>query len=100
MIPVAIRHGQPTARSRRGNSTSDYQLHILDYNSTGTYTVYYKPTSAVAPAIESLGSVSGLQPSPVNSVIVTFNEAIDPATFTAGNLSLTLNGGPNLINSP
>jgi autotransporter-associated beta strand protein len=82
-----------------GNSTLDYQLHILDYDSTGSYTVYYKPASATAPAIESLGAVSGLQPAPVGSVTVTFNEAINPATFTASNLSLTLNGGGNLIDS-
>ena len=50
MIPVS---GQAWTTDRTfdaaGNSEVDYQLHILDDNSTGSYTVYYKPTAAVAP---------------------------------------------------
>jgi len=82
-----------------GESSVDYELHILDDNSTGSYTVYYKPSTVVTPAIASLQQVGGLQSAAVNSVDLTFNEAIDPATFTNGNISLTLNGGANLIDS-
>ena len=33
----------------------------------------------------------------VNDIVVEFSSSIDQPTFTTGNLSLTLNGGPNLI---
>jgi len=82
-----------------GKSTIDYELHILDDNSTGSYTVYYKPITAIAPAIASIQNISSPQSGALPTVTVTFNEAIDPTTFTNGNLNLTLNGGPNLINS-
>ena len=35
----------------------------------------------------------------MGSIDVTFSEPIDPSTFTTANLGLTLNGGPNLVNS-
>jgi hypothetical protein len=52
-----------------------------------------------APTVASVSSVSSPQSGPVGSVDVTFSEPIDPSTFTTANLSLTLNGGTNLINS-
>ena len=82
-----------------GKSTVDYELHILDDNSTGSYLVYYKPTTTAPPAVASLSTVSSPQSGPVDSIDVTFSEPIDPSTFTTPNLILTLNGGPNLINS-
>ena len=85
--------------SPTGRSTVDYELHILDDNSTGSYLVYYKPTTATPPAVASLSTVSSPQSGPVGSVDVTFSEPINPSTFTTANLSLTLNGGHNLINS-
>ena len=85
--------------SPTGKQTVDYELHILDDNSTGSYLVYYKPTTTTPPAVASLSTVSSPQSGSVGSVDVTFSEPIDPSTFTTANLSLTLNGGPNLINS-
>ncbi|MGO8897662.1 MAG: beta strand repeat-containing protein [Isosphaeraceae bacterium] len=85
--------------SPTGRSTVDYVLHILDDNSTGSYLVYYKPTTATPPAVSSLSTVSSPQSGPVGPIDVTFSEPIDPSTFTTANLSLTLNGGPNLVNS-
>ncbi len=82
-----------------GNSEVDYELHILDDNSTGSYTVYYRPTTATAPQVTSIQQVSSPQSRPVDSLQVTFNEPIDPSTFNNQALSLTLNGGSNLINS-
>src|SRR5208337_4836895 len=35
----------------------------------------------------------------VQNLTVTFSEPIDPATFDYNDISLTLNGGPNLITS-
>jgi len=85
--------------SPTGRSTVDYELHMLDLNSTGSYTVEYRPTSATAPTVASISSVSSPQNGSVGSVDVVFSEAIDPSTFTTSNLLLTLNGGGNLINS-
>jgi len=85
--------------SPTGKATVDYELHILDDNSTGSYQVYYRPTTVTPPAVASLSSVSSPQTGPVNSIDVTFSEPIDPTTFTTQNLELTLNGGSNLVNS-
>ena len=85
--------------SPTGASTTDYELHIVDDNSTGSYTLYYRPTSPNAPTVASISSVTSPQSGPVGSVDITFSEPIDPSTFTNANLSLTLDGGANLIGS-
>ena len=82
-----------------GRGTVDNELHILDLNSTGSYRVYYKPTTVGSPSVASISTISSPQSGPVNSVDVTFSEPIDPTTFMTSSLSLTLNGGPNVINS-
>jgi hypothetical protein len=54
--------------------------------------------NAASPTVVSVGPVT---PDPRNSAVssidVVMSEAIDLGTFNAGDLSLTLNGGPNLI---
>ena len=85
--------------SPTGRETVDYELHILDDNSTGSYMVYYRPTNATAPAVASISSVSSPQSGAISALAVTFSEPIDPSTFMTSNLSLTLNAGQNLINS-
>ena len=85
--------------SPAGRSTVDDLLHILDDNSTGSYLAYYRPTTTTAPTVASISPVSNPQSGPISSVTVTFSSAIDPSTFTTQNLSLTLNGGSNLINA-
>ena len=35
--------------SSTGNSTVDYELHILDFDSTGSYTVTYVPVTQTLP---------------------------------------------------
>ncbi len=85
--------------SPTGAKMTDYELHILDDNSTGSYMLYYRPTTLTAPTVASVSSVSSPQSGAVGSVEVTFSEPIDPTTFTNQNLSLTLNGGADLINS-
>jgi hypothetical protein len=82
-----------------GKATVDNELHILDDNSTGSYTVYYRPTSTVNPAVASLQQVTNPQSGPISSVNITFNEPINVSTFSIANISITLNGGPNLITS-
>jgi hypothetical protein len=86
--------------SLTGRSTVDNELHILDANSTGSYMVYYRPTSTTVPTVASISPVSSPQSGPISSVEVTFSTTIDPSTFTTGNLNLSLNGSTtNLINS-
>ena len=82
-----------------GKATVDFELHILDDNSTGSYLVEYRPTSTTAPTVTSVSSVSSPQAGAVGSVDVAFSEPINPTTFTTSNLSLTFNGGFNLIDS-
>ena len=55
---------------------------------------------ATAPFITSVGPISpSVRSTPVTNVTVQFSEAIDLATFTYADLSITRNGGPNLTNS-
>src|SRR2546429_2643466 len=75
-------------------------LHLLDYNGTGAYTLYYRVNDSVAPTITSVGdALSATQTGPVPSVDVVFSEQIDLATFDYHDVSLTLNGGTNLVTS-
>jgi len=74
-----------------------HEFHLLDYNSTGSYTLYYRPIDKVPPTLVSVGPVTpSFQTVAVNSVDVVFSEEVDAATFTAADISLTLNGGANL----
>src|SRR5262249_41691568 len=62
VIPVSDQAWQSDRTiSPTGRSTVDYELHILDDNSTGSYLVYYKPTTATPPTIASLGPVQSPQ---------------------------------------
>jgi autotransporter-associated beta strand protein len=82
------------------NDPSGDLLHILDYNGTGSYTLYYLPVNALPPAAVSLAAVSPNPTSgPVASLNLTLSEPVDPATFNRNDVTLTLNNGPNLINS-
>ena len=62
--------------------------------------LYYLPVGAQPPAVVALTPVTPNPASgPVSSIDVTLSEAVDPSTFNPASVSLTLNGGPNLINS-
>ncbi len=75
-------------------------LHILDDNGTGSYTLNYLPIDELQPAISSLSAVSpSVTSTPVDGVQVTFNEPIAIGTLDANDLDLSLDGGPNLITS-
>ncbi|MEM1278516.1 MAG: Calx-beta domain-containing protein [Cyanobacteria bacterium P01_H01_bin.152] len=81
-----------------GRPTYENILHILDYDSTGSYTVIYSSGDDVAPQVREIIDVD---PDPrdtaVNSVEVIFTEAIRPDSFDYQDLSLTLDNGSNLI---
>jgi hypothetical protein len=73
-------------------------LHVLDFDSTGSYTLYYRILDGVAPVIVSVGAgVPSLQTGPVGELDVVISERIELPSFTADDLVLTLNGGANLI---
>ncbi len=67
-------------------------IHLVDYNSTGSYTLVFAADGSV-PFITELEEVT---PDPrttlVDELTVTFSEAIDPASMTVADLSLRYNG--------
>ena len=76
-------------------ATNENLIHLLDYNSTGSYTLTFAIVDHVAPTIESVGGVTaGLHTTPVDAVEIIFSEAIDPATLSAADLTLEFNGAP------
>ncbi|MFM6370207.1 MAG: hypothetical protein ACKPGN_18590, partial [Dolichospermum sp.] len=90
-----------TDRTFPGTGRPIYEniLHFLDNTNTGntTYTVTYTPGG---PTVTDIIDVS---PDPrataVNAISVDFSEAIKATSFDYNDLSLTVNGGTNLINS-
>ena len=60
-------------------------------NYVRAFSLVYNNTS---PVISQIEQPPPYPAQPVDSITVTFSEAIDPATFTAANLSLTENGRP------
>ncbi len=76
------------------------ELHILDDNSTGSYTLIYAPVDTTPPVITSISPVvPNPAGTPVDGLQVTFSKPIDLSTFNYQDLTLTRNGGPNLITS-
>ena len=73
-------------------------LHLLDKGGSGEYTLYYEPRDQVGPRVSRLSS-PGPDPlaEPVSYLEVTFSEAIDPASFTREDVTLSRNDGPDLI---
>ena len=90
-----------TDRTFPGTGRPKYEniLHFLDNTSAGntTYTVTYTPGG---PTVTDIIDVS---PDPrataINAISVDFSEAIKTTSFDYNDLSLTVNGGSNLINS-
>jgi hypothetical protein len=75
-------------------------LHLLDHNGTGAYTLHYGIDDSEPPQIVSvLGPPANPVTAAVASVDVVFSEAIDGSTFTREDLTLTRNGGANLIDN-
>jgi Ca2+-binding RTX toxin-like protein len=73
-------------------------LHFLDKDSTGSYRIIYNSNDNAAPQVREIVDVS---PNPRNTVVdsltVVFSESIRTNTFDYQDLSLTLDGGANLI---
>ena len=79
------------------------RFHIVDNFATtaaATYTVVWRPVDINGPQIESItGAPAEVSSTQVKSLRVTFNKRIDPASFTYEDLTLSLQGGPNIISS-
>ncbi|MBN8857500.1 MAG: T9SS type A sorting domain-containing protein [Sphingobacteriales bacterium] len=79
------------------------KFHFVDsFPSTSpvTYTVIWKPKATNVPEIlEITGPPEAVTSQQVQQVTVVFNKAIDSSTFNYQDLSLTFQGGPNIINS-
>ncbi len=74
-------------------------FHLIDFNSTGSYTLYYRILDGVAPTIVSVGAgVPTVQTGPLAQLDIVTSERLELASFTAADLVLTRNGGANLIN--
>ncbi len=69
-------------------------IHLLDYNSTGSYTFIFSNGDLTGPEVVSF---AGVVPNPTTQTIdvidVTFTERLNDASFGAADLSLTKNGG-------
>lgn len=75
-------------------------LHLLDHDSTGSYTLFYRVNDQVAPALLDIVDVApNPQTNAVAFVDVVFSEPIDPGTFDHADVALTLDGGANLVNN-
>ncbi len=69
------------------------KIHLLDYESTGSYTFIFSYIDTIAPELVSL---TGVDSSPtaeqIDIIDVTFTERLIDASFNLSNLSLTKNG--------
>ncbi|NCT44034.1 MAG: hypothetical protein GPJ35_12020, partial [Microcystis aeruginosa G11-09] len=73
-------------------------LHFLDKDSTGSYTIIYNSNDNAAPQVREIIDVSpNPRNIPVNSLSIVFTEPIRANTFDYQDLTLTLDGGANLI---
>ena len=105
---LLIRVGDNAWITDRTFSTTDSSFirenvfHMVDYvGSAGTYTyqLIYTKLDTTPPTIVAVTPVEpDTRAIPVPSLTVTFSKPIDPNSFTTRALTLTLNGGANLIN--
>ncbi|MHB9049421.1 MAG: CARDB domain-containing protein, partial [Pirellulales bacterium] len=72
-------------------------LHLLDLNGTGSYTLTYERRDQTGPVVAALESPDDVRIDPLASLEVTFSEAIQPGSFNWEDLTLTRDGGTSLI---
>ncbi len=73
-------------------------LHLFDYGSTDSYTLTYVPRDASPPTVFAIQEVMDPRTVPVETIDVTFSEPIADSSFDFADLSLSKDGGANLIN--
>jgi hypothetical protein len=65
-----------------------------------TYTVVWKPRNVDVPKVDTImGAPKEVTATQVQNLKVVFNKKIDPSTFTYQDLTLTFQGGANIIDS-
>ncbi len=78
------------------------KFHIVDPLagvSPTTYTVVWAPRNTDVPQVDTIiGAPTSVSAVAVGQLQVVFDKVIDPASFTTADLSLTFQGGPNLMN--
>jgi hypothetical protein len=79
------------------------KFHFVDTFSTVspvTYTVVWKPRNTDIPKVDTItGAPKEVTATQVQTLTMKFNKAIDPATFTYADMTLTLQGGQNIMNN-
>jgi len=79
------------------------KFHFVDTFATiepVTYTIVWKPLSLDVPKVDSIaGAPKEVVTTQVKNLTVVFNKSIDAASFTHEDLSLTLQGGQNIMNT-
>lgn len=67
-------------------------LHILDYNSTGIYTLNYVNDDNTAPTVVSVTGASGVIDTVPTSLDIAFSEALTEGSFTLGDIEVKRDG--------
>ncbi|GAB3998233.1 hypothetical protein GCM10028807_45350 [Spirosoma daeguense] len=77
------------------------KFHIVDNFATAastSYTVVWKPKNTNGPKVDSIaGAPTQVSSTQIKNLRVYFNKRIDPATFTYEDMTLSLQGGPNIM---
>ena len=86
--------------SAQAGALREHLLHLLDFDGTGSYTLFFRSEDSIAPAVLDLVDVlPNPQTNAVDFVDVVFSEPISLSTFDYQDVTLTLDGGANLVNS-
>jgi len=85
---------QPTQRP-----IDEDRVHLLDFDSTGTYTLVFEEFTLPAVAVQQVGQpIPAQRTTPVDSIDVVFSRAIDLYSFDAADLTLSRDGDVVAIN--
>jgi hypothetical protein len=93
-LPLGDMVWRTTRTFRPGDTgaTLENRLHLVDRNSTGTYTLMYQVDDSVAPTVTAVQQPPAVATAPVATLDITFSEAVDLSTLTTADLTLTRNG--------
>ncbi|WP_223834279.1 putative Ig domain-containing protein [Spirosoma profusum] len=79
------------------------KFHFVDNfasTASATYTVVWKPKDMNVPKVDSIsGAPTQVSSTQVKNLKIYFNKRIDPATFTYEDMTLSLQGGQNIMSS-
>ena len=84
---------------KTGRPTYENTLHLLDYNNTGAYTLFFDAENPIGPTITNINDIplSDTQTAAVSFIDVTFSEVIDSTSFDFRDVVLLRDDGSNLI---